>query len=254
MSRIFAAILTLALAVPAFAADDTEKVERTVTFPSGGTLKLKNFSGLVTVTGADRSDVAINAIRRAPRERLDRIKLTIETTANGVLIEANKRDRDDRDDSDGKNNNVVETEFDIQVPRAANLDLTAFSSPIRVDGVGGAIDVQTFSGEIRLNGVSRRLKAKTFSASIEATLSDRQSGDLDADTFSGDIRIRLPKAAPANVSFNSFSGDIECEYPLLLQSKSRRSLRAQLAPSGAQTEARADMRFKTFSGDVRITK
>jgi DUF4097 and DUF4098 domain-containing protein YvlB len=252
MRRIFAAILVLGLAVPAAGADETERVERTVTFPSGGTLRLKNFSGLVRITGADRSDVAIVAIRRAPRERLDRIQLNIETTATGVVIEANKRDRERDDD---KNNDVVETEFDIQVPRAANLDLTAFSSPIRVAGVTGDFDVQTFSGEIRLDGVSRGLKAKTFSANIEATLTDRQTAaDLDADTFSGNVRIRTAKAVAANVSFNSFSGDIDCDYPLLLQSKSRRTLKAQLAPSGAQSDTRGDMRFKTFSGNVRITK
>lgn len=252
MRRMLAMILTLGVAVPAFAADETERVERTVTFPSGGTLKLKNFSGDVRITGADRSDVSILAIRKAPRERLERVKLTIETTSTGVLIEANKRDRD-RDDED--RNNVVETSFTIQVPRAANLDVSVFSSPVYVDGVNGALDLHTFSGGLRLTGVSRELKAHTFSGSIEAALAESASeADVDLDTFSGDISIRMPKAVPANVSFNSFSGDIECDYPLLLKSKSRRSLRAQLAPSGSETATRSDMRFKTFSGDVRITK
>ena len=131
-----AVMALVALGIPALAtaaAKETERVERTVPMQSGGTLTLKNFSGRVEITGESRSDVSIVAIRRATRDRLDRIKLDIQSDGKSVVIEANKRDKgwDERDE------NVVETDFTIKVPQNANLDLKVFSSPVQITGVTG---------------------------------------------------------------------------------------------------------------------
>ena len=89
-----AILSTMTLAAPVVASEqnETERVDRTVQIRAGGQLRLKNFSGKVTITGSNRSDVVVHAVRRAPRERLDHIKLEIVETASGVSIEANKKD------------------------------------------------------------------------------------------------------------------------------------------------------------------
>src|SRR5512139_1584635 len=102
----------MALAMPARAQQrETERVDRTVAFAAGGNITLKNFSGSVRITGTDRSEVVLHAVRRAPRERLDRIKLDVQTSGTRLTIDANKR----QDDSwwSHRGNNVVETEFEI---------------------------------------------------------------------------------------------------------------------------------------------
>ena len=100
---------------------------------AGGQLRLKNFSGRVTITGSNRADMVVHAVRRAPRERLDHIKLEIVETASGVSIEANKKDDNWRD----RDNNVVDTEFEIQVPADVALNVDVFSSDVFVKGVRG---------------------------------------------------------------------------------------------------------------------
>src|SRR5262245_1537717 len=85
---------------------ETERVQRTVQIRSGGELRLKNFSGRITITGSSRGDMSLLAVRRASRERLDHIKLEIVETSSGVSIEANKKDPDWRE----RDNNVVDTE------------------------------------------------------------------------------------------------------------------------------------------------
>ena len=99
--------MTLAAPVAASGQNDTERVDRTVSIRAGGQLRLKNFSGRVTITGSNRSDMVVRAVRRAPRERLDHIKLEITETASGVSIEANKKDDNWRE----RDNNVVDTEL-----------------------------------------------------------------------------------------------------------------------------------------------
>jgi hypothetical protein len=213
----------MTLAIPAVASeqDETERVDRTVSIRAGGELRLKNFSGKVTITGSNRSDIAIHAVRRAPRERLDHIRLEISETSSGVLIEANKKDDNWRE----RNNNVVETDFDIQVPADVALEIDVFSSDVLVKDVRG------------------RQRVKTFSGGIDVTGADAA---LDAESFSGDIEVKLPQGASASVDFNSFSGSLRTDVPMNYRSGSRRRVRADIGSGGT------DYHFKTFSGDVRI--
>jgi DUF4097 and DUF4098 domain-containing protein YvlB len=237
-----------AVAAPAaWTQTETEHISRVVKLDAGGTLKLKTFSGRVTITGMDRQDVAIDAVRRAPRERLNRITLDIHTEGSTVVVEANHRDRSDWTDRD----NVVETDFDIKVPARTNLDVTGFSSPIDVRGVEGSHNVHTFSSHLQLDDVTGPIKAHTFSGSVEIRAKgwkDQQT--IDVDTFSGSIEVHLPDSARGTVTFNSFSGHLTSDLPLTLRTGGRRSIRATL--SGG--DSNGGLTLKTFSGNVRIDR
>lgn len=238
----------LVAAAPAIAGQaETERVDRTIAFAPGGIVVLKNFSGDVRITGADRTDVVIHAVRRATRERLDRIKLDIQTSGSRLTIDANKR----VDDSwwSRHSNNVVETDFEIEVPAKTDLDVKVFSSDVRVSGVEGRHEVHGFSGTLTLQQVKGAVDAKTFSGDIEVALAGTTEPEIVVETFSGNITARLPEGSNGRVRFNSFSGDIQSALPLTLHSKSRRVMDAQLGSGGGH-----DLRFKTFSGDVAIRK
>jgi DUF4097 and DUF4098 domain-containing protein YvlB len=200
---------------------ETERVDRTVQIRAGGELRLKNFSGRVTITGSNRADMAVHAVRRAARERLDHIKLEIVETGSGVTIEANKKDSDWRERED----NVVDTEFTIEVPADVSVNVEVFSSDVEVKDVRGRQRVHTFSGNVDLSG------------------SDKA---IDAETFSGDITVKLGQGASASIDFDSFSGSINTDVPMSYRSSSRRHVRADIGAGGA------DYNFKTFSGDLRI--
>src|SRR6476660_6065188 len=84
-------MLTLVAGPAAAQRKETETIDRTVAFSRGGTLKLKNFSGNVHVTGTQGTDVVVHAVRTATRDCLDNIKLDIEVDGSTVSIEANRR-------------------------------------------------------------------------------------------------------------------------------------------------------------------
>jgi DUF4097 and DUF4098 domain-containing protein YvlB len=130
------------------------------------------------------------------------------------------------------NDNVVETDFDIQLPSRTRLDVNSFSAPIEVTNVQGSHRLKTFSGSIQLS----------------ADAWNDQDG-LDADSFSGDVRLRLPGNARGAISFDSFSGRFESDLPVTMQSSSRRTFRGDLNGGG-----RAMFRFKTFSGSAEIRR
>ncbi len=237
VTTAFALILGLFLVgpAPAFAQRDndrdrgpreTETVDRTVPFPANGTLRLKTFSGRVKITGTSGDQVVIHAVRRASRDRLDDIKLEITTSGSTVEIDANHRVVERRND------NVVDTEFDIQVPARARLDVKTFSAPVTVIGVNGSQNIDGFSSSVTI-------ESSEFG----------DGNDIDVNTFSGDVRLRLPASAKGNISFNSFSGSFESDLPVTLNSSSKRNFRGSLNGGGA-----GDFRLKTFSGDVTISR
>ena len=235
VTTTFALLAALTVALPALAQrnrdDDrgpreTETVDRTVPLPAGGTVRLKTFSGRVRITGGQGDQVVIHAVRRATRDRLADIKLEVTQSGSTVEIDANHRLVERRND------NVVETDFDIQVPARARLDIKTFSAPVTVIGVNGSQHIDGFSSDITI-------ESSEFG----------DGNDLDINTFSGDVRLRLPANARGNIDFNSFSGRFESDLPVTLNSSSRRNFRGALNGGGA-----GDFRLKTFSGDVSIRR
>jgi hypothetical protein len=228
---------------------ETEHATQTAALAPGGTLKLKNFSGRVTITAADRQDASIDAIRHGSRYQLDHVKLDIHPEGSTLVINANRQD--DSVWHWARNNRVVETEFTISVPRRTNLDAEVFSSPVAVDGLEGSHRVHGFSSRIRLENVTGSVRVHTFSGPVEISTRSWQSGQtIDVETFSGDVGLRLPESAQGTVSFHSFSGHLHSDMPLILRTSSRRDIRAQLGPS----DGSGTLRFKTFSGSVRINR
>ena len=230
MKNTILAVLLLALVAAPAAAQrkETETVDRTLPFQSGGTVKLKNFSGDARITGTATNDVVVHAVRKGTREQLDNIKLDIQASGSTIEIEANRRNPS----WDEHDNNVVENEFEIQVPSATELDLHAFSGNLIVRGTTASIEAKTFSGDVDLD-------VSTASA----------APDVKAETFSGDIATRLPDVSNGHIRFNSFSGDFRSDFPVMLKSRSKRDISADIGSGGG-----ANLEFKTFSGDLKLVK
>jgi DUF4097 and DUF4098 domain-containing protein YvlB len=223
---------------------ETETIDRTLTLPSGGTVRLKTFSGRVNITGTSGNQVVIKAVRRATRDRLDDIELEITQNGDVIDIDANHRLRERRND------NVVETDFDIQVPSQVRLDLRTFSAPITVGNVGGDLVVEGFSSEIRLTDVTGPKRVKTFSGRVTVQARNWADGDdMNINTFSGDVMLRLPDTARGDITFDSFSGAFNSDLPVTLSSSSRRNFRGALNGGGS-----SNFRLNTFSGSVRIER
>jgi DUF4097 and DUF4098 domain-containing protein YvlB len=232
----------------ALAAEDkeTEVVNKTVPFPDGGTLKLKNFSGAITITGTSGRDVVMKATRTATRDRLDHIKLSVDTSGSTVTINANDKDSSWHDDHD----DVVETTFEIQVPMRARLDVDAFSSRVDVSNVSGDERLHTFSGAVTVRDGAGAIDAYSFSGRLDVDAAAAgTSPDLSLETFSGPIHVRLANDAKGSVEFNSFSGAFDSDLPVSLHSMRKRSVSADLPGGSGHT-----LKFHTFSGDVTLGK
>ena len=263
ISPVFALLFALVLATPAAAQGnrdrdrdrdydqdrdrgprETETFDRTLSLQPGGTIRLKTFSGRVNITGTSGNQVVIKAVRRATRERLQDIKLEVTQSGNVIDIDANHRAVERRND------NVVETDFDIQVPNQVKLDLRTFSAPITLTNVSGDHEIEGFSSDIRLTDVSGPKRVKTFSGGVTVQARSWADGDdMQVNTFSGDVTLHLPASARGDITFDSFSGSFNSDLPVQLTSSSKRNFRGTLNGGG-----NTNFRLNTFSGSVRIQR
>lgn len=241
--------LTALLLTAGTAAADTEHITRTFQLAPEGDLRLNNFAGRVHIAGADGRQVTIDAVRRGTREQLDAIKLEINQEGATITIQANRR-------TGGwfswwGHKDVVDTDFDITVPRRTNLRVQVFSSQVDVSGIDADVSVHSFSAPVRVDAVSGRLTVHSFSGPI--TVKPRGGVDANAmtlDTFSGGVDLRVPENAHAIADFRSFSGRLTSSLPLLFRSTSRRETTAELSGPGPA----GHIRVKTFSGNLRIDR
>ncbi len=255
MRAIFAAFAVCALTAPVVVAeadrwnDETERITRTVKLDPGGTVRINSFSGRVTIAAADAPEVVVEAVRPAPRSRLDPIKLDIHSEGSRrVVIETNRRERSFWEFT---GSNVVETDLDVKVPRRTDLDVSVFSAPVTIDDVEGSQRLNSFSARMTLNGVVGPVRAHSFSGPILIRAKRLENDQpIDVNTFSGSIELHVPESARGLVTFNSFSGHLSSDMPLTMRAGGgRRSLRAELGSGGGPS-----LSFKTFSGSVRIDR
>jgi DUF4097 and DUF4098 domain-containing protein YvlB len=155
----------------------------------------------------------------------------VESSGSTITVEANKRDREAERRRDN-HRNVVDTDFEIQVPADARLEIDTFSSDVIITGLTGEQRLETFSGDIEVDATGQGT-----------------SPALDVETFSGTMRVRLAANARGDVQFSSFSGSMDADFPVSLRSSSRRDVRAELPGGPGRT-----LRFKTFSGSLRLLK
>ena len=242
-SAIVAVLLTGAGSSTAWAQRIEERVDRTLPFQPGGTLRLKTFSGTVEIRGTSADQVVIHAVRRATADKLRDITFDIDATGSEVVITANRHD--DRRDND----NVVEADIRIEVPTRTRLDVKTFSAPVTVVGVDGQHEIGGFSSAIRIEGATQGADVKTFSGNVTVVASQWPDGqEFDIDTFSGGIDLRIPGDARGQLAFNTFSGDLQSDVPLTLsRTQGRRNISGTLNGGGSSR-----LRLKTFSGDAHV--
>src|ERR1700742_2415799 len=87
LSLFTAAALGLLLSLPAYA-DVTQEFHRTLPLSADGRVSLSNINGNVEITGWEKNEVQIDAVKQAAdQQRLDNMRIEINNSANSVEIE-----------------------------------------------------------------------------------------------------------------------------------------------------------------------
>ena len=131
MRRLFP-VLTIALAVGVLNAEGLrEEFHQSYPLSPNGRVILRNVNGAVCITGWDRAEVQVSAVKKAETQQaLD--ETHIEINASGDMIDIRTRY------PEGERRNAPSVDYTISVPRTAVLEkINTVNGSVRIEGVAG---------------------------------------------------------------------------------------------------------------------
>ena len=236
-----------ALMVSAFAvsatAQVTEDFHRTVPLSSNGRVSLENINGNVAITGWERNEVQIDAVKRArDQQKLDEARIEVDASSDSVQIKTKYPEGHN-------NNNPATVTYELHVPRTARLDhIDLVNGSLEVSQVSGEIDAELVNGKTDIRDLSGRLNVSAVNGAIVASFRTLDNvKDIRLKSVNRSINLGLPSSPNADVSVSTVNGGITTDFPLQVQGKFMgHRLDGKLGSGGTRIE------ISNVNGAVRI--
>jgi len=225
MSALIAMLLALPLVSGGdpWEVSDTEEIHRTLQFPAGETarqLLIDNINGSITVTGYDGSDVEVSVHRVSRADTPERLaeakkKITLDVSEEGrrIVLYVNTPWRC----SDGS------PAFDRRDYYGFDAD---FTFDVRVPAETEIFLKTVNKGSIAVTGVRGGFEVHNVNGPVAMTA---MGGSGLVSTVNGGLDVRFSRNPKSRCGFRTVNGSIEVSVP---------------------DELSADLRLKTFNGDV----
>ncbi|HEX9160706.1 MAG TPA: DUF4097 family beta strand repeat-containing protein [Thermoanaerobaculia bacterium] len=242
-------IFAIAFAGTGLADKLQEPFDRTVDVRPGSPVSIENVNGRITVTSWDQPRVRIHAMKKADaREVLDKIGIDVRI-ADGVSVVTRMPRRNDSGFFDflfGNDGNAS-VEYDVTVPRSADLKVDNTNGAISVSDVSGRIELGTTNGRIEAVRCSGAVNASTTNGAIRAELLQVSAGKgMELETTNGSITLTVPPSFAATLEAETTNGSIRTDLPVTTRSFSRRELRGTLNGGGP------NLSLHTTNGSIEI--
>lgn len=235
--------LTTACFIEEVALASRETIEETRPFDPGGTFRLENVNGTVTIDTWGENSVRISAEKAANNERaLEAIDIDIDGEGDWVEVKTHLPRSRLFFGSGGK------VDYRITLPTRAKVQVETVNGKLEVSGIEGQVRASTVNGSVEVGEVSGEIETSTVNGSIKANY---QNVDADGrhrfSTTNGSVTIYLPTHASGDFEARTINGSIKTDFPLEVTGKyGNRRLRGQLG------EGRGTFDISTVNGSVRI--
>jgi DUF4097 and DUF4098 domain-containing protein YvlB len=225
------------------AAQVTQDFHRTVPLSPTGRISLENINGNVTVTGWERNEVQIDAVKKArDQQKLDEARIEVDASSDSVRIKTKYPEGHN-------NNNPATVTYELHVPRKARLDhIDLVNGSLEVSQVNGEIDANLVNGKTDLRDLSGRLGVSAVNGTITANFRTLDNvKEIHLKSVNGAINLGLPASPNAEVSVSTVNGGITTDYPLQVKGKFMgHHLDGTLGSGGTHIE------ISNVNGSVRI--
>lgn len=234
-----ALVAAAVLAWPAWAFDDV--FSRTLPLKAGGGFSLENINGPVVLSGWDREEVEVRAVKSAASAGdLDRVRIIAEERDGGVSVSTvYPRDGDVE----------VTVSYDVRVPKRVLLKRVAtVNGTVRVNGLHATGELFSVNGNLEVTECTGGLLARTTNGDIRMELAHVIGPErLAMATVNGSIELTLPANAGVLLDVHSLRGDFQSELPVQVEGpQGRREFQARIGGGGVPIELR------TVNGAIRV--
>ena len=233
LTAIFSATLFALLLTLPMAAEVTQDFHRTVPLGANGHVSLDNINGNVEITGWDRNEVQIDAVKTArDQQRLDEARIEVNAGSSSVAIKTHYPEGQ-------TNNNPASVHYVLHVPKGARIDkINLVNGSLDVQQVSGAIDAELVNGKIRASNLAGETKLSTVNGALDVTYASLNNvHGITLKSVNGSINLTLPPSANADVEASATIGSISTDFPLQVSGRfMSKSMSGKLGSGGVHIE------------------
>ncbi len=214
---VFAALIAMILAPSAQALSGnnvTEEFHKTVTLNANGRVSLENVNGNVEITGWDKNEVQIDAVKSArDQQRLDEARIEVEGSGDAVHIRT-------RYPEGHTNDNPASVHYTLHVPNSAQLEkISLVNGNLEISQVLGDVDASLVNGKLTARDLSGRAKLSTVNGTSDVSFRSLTNvREVKISAVNGSINLVLPASPNADISASTVNGSIKSDFPIQVES------------------------------------
>lgn len=196
-----------------------EEFHQTYQLVPQGRIQLENINGSVRVTGWDRNEVKVDAVKWAyTRERLDEAQIIVEPGADNIRISTKypEGNQNFRGDPQGRLNNPATVDYTLFVPRGARIDgIEIINGGLSLEGLTNDVRASSINGNVTARGLVGEAKLSTVNGNLEATFNQLDAlKSIALTSVNGNVTITIPSDANANLRASNVHGGIANDFGL----------------------------------------
>jgi len=129
--------------------------------------------------------------------------------------------------------------FDVLVPRASDVSITAVNGPVAIRSVRGRIELSAVNGPMDIDDAGGDVHGHTTNGPLAVRLSGKSwdGRGLDAETTNGPLTISIPESYSAHLETGTSNGPVSIEIPITVQGRILRHISTDLGSGGATVRA-----------------
>ncbi|HLN55043.1 MAG TPA: hypothetical protein VK207_03560 [Bacteroidales bacterium] len=272
MKNLIASLISLLVCIGASA--QTENLTVPLSKPGEQyTLKVKNFSGLIKITGYDGKDVIINVTpgkdddaeaededdqKPAAAKGMKRIsadhgyEITAKEADNVVTVNTNNIEK------------VIDLE--LRIPRNVKLEAgTVNEGEVIIENAEGEFEVNNVNDNVKLTGISGSVVASSIAGDVFVSFqSVKPESTMAFSSLSGNVHVELPATTKARVKMKSDHGEVYSDFDIEVDKTPAKTEKVsqpgmyQIKKDdwiyGKINGGGPEMMFKSLSGDIYLKK
>jgi DUF4097 and DUF4098 domain-containing protein YvlB len=219
----------------------------------GGRVSLENLNGGVQIKVWDRSEVLVDAVKRAyKRERLAEARIEVNSTQDNIRIKTEYPDWNQSFHGDERRyNNPAIVDYVVTVPRKAILEsIELINGSLDIDGVEGSVKASSINGRVVARGLQGEARLSTINGQLQATFSQLdESKPIFLQSVNGNVTLIIPSDANAAVRASTVHGSISNDFGLTVRHGEYvgHDLSGQIGTGGPR------IKLGNVNGGIRIT-
>ena len=223
-----------------------DEIRKSVELVAGARVEVSGINGWVKIETSDRktADVYIERLGES-QEVLNRRKITIENTAGGLTIRAEKGDGGFISRMFGSNPTEHVT---LRLPKQISLVTNGVNGSVTSEGIDGSLEVNGVNGKVDIAQASGSADINGINGNVSVGLSRIGKG-VDISGINGNIELQLSEDVNATLEAHGMNGRVTSELPNVVVDKSNHgSYSAQIGSGGASISASG------INGNIRLTR